>query len=363
MPTIFLLAFLLIAYLVQRWSVANALKGVDFYYEASLLMAAPGERFELLTTVSNHSWRFIPYVSMAESIPKLAKIHALGAMISEGDVGGEAKHVSKVYLMPRSRLIRRATVSISARGRYIFPGAMLRGGDFLGFGENSENAKYFEQFNEVVVYPEITAGDFVDKVMGEFLGDLSVRRFIIEDPILTVGFLEYTGRESMKSISWTQSARSGQLMVKSYDYTTELSVSIVLDIETVASAKTDKLIESCFSICHQVCRGLKNKNIMYDFFSNISVYGSAKNWDYIGEKSGELQLRTILEGLGRASYNSYEPLNELLDRVLRKQQGRERSIIFIVPEHKDEATIRNKGRGEGRDLIICAEALNFANQA
>ena len=355
MPTVFLLVFMVIVYIVQRWSMANALKGVDFHYEPSLFMAAPGERFELITTVSNHSWRFIPYVRMSESIPKLTKIHAFGVIISQGEVRGEVKHVSKFYLMPRSRLIRKATVSISARGRYIFPGALLRGGDFLGL---SENVMEFKSFNELIIYPDIIPGDYVSNVMGEYFGDLTVRRFIIEDPILTAGFLEYTGRESMKSISWTQSAHSGQLMVKSYDYTTEFSVSIVLNVETQAGEVTDKLIELCFSICHQVCRDLNNKKIRFDFFSNISVYGSSGNWGYIGEMSGTNQLRSILEGLGRASYNTYESFDKLLDRVLRKlRMSEERSIIFIVPESKDETVIRLKGRGKGRDLIISAEAV------
>ena len=44
-------------------------------------------------------------------------------------------------------------------------------------------------------------------VLSGFLGDVSVRRFIYEDPVLTTGFREYTGREPMKHISWTQSAR------------------------------------------------------------------------------------------------------------------------------------------------------------
>ena len=356
MPTLFLLALILIAFMVQRWSMINALKGVEYHCQPSRRLAAPDEVFELITTLTNRSLRFIPFIKMTEALPKTAVVYSAEAAVDRSHYSGEAGHVSKVYLMPRSKLVRHVPISIPDRGRYLFMWAVLRGGDFLGLRENYEKLKN-SNFNEVVIYPQAAAGDYISEVMGGFLGDLSVRRFIIEDPVLTVGFKEYTGREPMKAISWPQSARAGRMMVKSFDYTTELSVSVVLNVEvsgTFESAgftelyesgeKTSRLtlIENCLSITHTVCGILEDRKIKYDFFSNIVALGSLGRWDYIGE------------GLGRASYAAAEPLASLIERVMEKQTDA-RSIVFITAGSETEVRALLNGRDEGRGTVISGE--------
>ena len=385
MPTLFLLALIIIAFIVQRWSMKNALKGVEYHCEPSRRLAASGEIFELITTLTNRSFRFIPFIQMTEALPKTAVVHSAGAVVDRSYYSGEAGHVSKVYLMPRSRLVRHVPISIPDRGRYLFMWAVLRGGDFLGLSENYEKLKN-SNFNEVVIYPQAAAGDYVSEVVGGFLGDLSVRRFIIEDPVLTVGFKEYTGREPMKAISWPQSARAGRMMVKSFDYTTELSVSVVLNVEISGASETSEfaestkpvestefagsieitessekasrliLIENCLSITHTVCRILEDRKIKYDFFSNIVALGSLGRWDYIGEGLGQGHFQIILEGLGRASYAASEPFEVLMERVMGKQTDA-RSIIFITAGSEAEVRALLKGRDEGRGVVISGERI------
>jgi len=344
MPTIFLIILLIAAYLIQRWSMDNAIKGVAFTSRATRTLAAPNERFELITSLANSGWRFIPFVQMSEIMPAHTQIHARSAVTAQGDRASELKHVSKVYLMPRSTLVRRVPVSLPQRGRHLFSGAVLRGGDFLGLEESYTT---FAGFNEVVVYPEAAEDDYLAKVLGGFIGDQSVRRFIFEDPVLTVGYNEYTGREPMKAISWTASARSGRMMVKSLDYTTEISVSVVLSLETKSENYAD-LIEKSLSIAHQVCLSLERRKIKYDFFSNIVSTGAVGKWKYVSEGLGKGHLRGILEGLGRAAYDADEPFSALAERA-KKQQKEDRSIIYIVPDGEVAAT--------DRDLVIRAERM------
>jgi len=355
MPTLFLLALIIIGFMVQRWSMKNALKGVEYHCQPSRKLAAPDEIFELVTTLTNGSWRFIPFIQMTETLPKTAVVHSEGVVIDRSHYTGEMGYVSKVYLMPRSKLVRHVPVSISVRGRYLFMWAVLRGGDFLGLSENYESVKS-SGFNEVVVYPQPAAGDYVAEVMGGFLGDLSVRRFIIEDPILTVGFKEYTGREPMKAISWSQSARAGRMMVKSFDYTTEFSVSVVLNVELSEENETPSLIENCLSITHTVCQTLEDRKIKYDFFSNIVAHGSLGRWDYIGEGLGQSHFQIVLEGLGRASYAAFEPFAALMNRMLDRQTD-DRSIIVITPGSEAVAKALLRGRDEGRGVVISGGQL------
>ena len=192
------LAALVIA--IERWSVVNALKGVVIDYKPSIHLAAPDEAFELISDLSNRSRRFVPFIRAQEYLPPDMALSPPSAKIIL-DHKGAAYHSFTTYLMPRSALRRSVEASISKRGRYMFTSAVLKGGDFLGLSENSLSVSLF---SEIVIYPGECFDARVRDVMGGFLGDMSVRRFIIEDPVLTAGFREYSGREPMKNISWFQ---------------------------------------------------------------------------------------------------------------------------------------------------------------
>ena len=311
-----LLSIVLLAVLFQYLSLKHALDDLHYHYEPSKLLSAPEEVFDMVTTLHNNSRRFIPYVRMIESMPDSATVHLKGLVIEDYKFMKEIWHISKVFLMPNNTVVRKIPISFPTRGRYVFSGCELKVGDFLGLKEESTK---INPRCEVVVYPESADFNYIITQLGGFFGDMSVRRFIIEDPILTAGFAEYTGREPMKSISWPQSAKSGRMMVKTFDYTTELSVSLVLNIEGSAEE-----IEKSLSLTHTVCRILERKKIKYNFYSNLIPTGAKNTWTYIAEGLGTRHFQLILEGLGRATYKSTEPLDKLLSRV-----PKERGIILV----------------------------------
>jgi len=310
------LAIVLIAILFQYLSLKHALEDLHYSYEPSSLLSAPEEVFDMVTTLHNNSRRFVPYVRLIESMPNSASVYLDGAVIEDYKFMNETWHISKLFLMPKSTVVRKFPISFPTRGRYTFSGCDLKVGDFLGLKEESTR---IDSRCEVVVYPKAADFNYVITQLGGFFGDMSVRRFIIEDPILTAGFAEYTGREPMKAISWPQSAKSGRMMVKTFDYTTELSVSLVLNIEG-----DDDEIEKSLSLTHTVCRILEKKRIKYNFYSNLIPSGAKNAWTYIAEGLGSRHFQLILEGLGRATYKQTEPLEKLIARV-----PKERGIILV----------------------------------
>lgn len=327
----FIIIFSFLLYFIEKWSMDNALRGIEFYYEPSKLLVEPSEEFEIITTITNKTRRVAPFIRIEERLPSKIKVHSENLNLEE--MPHDLKHISSIYMLPREKLIRKITVSLEKRGRYILQGADLSGGDFLGIRQKKEE---FLCFNEVVVYPkEAPLSDIYWKI-GDFLGDISVKRFIIEDPILTVGFREYTGREPMKNISWTQSARINRLMVKQFDYTTEPSVTVLLNVEC-EDADRDELIETCFSLTRTVCRMLEERGIKYDFLTNANTSNAFSEWSYIDEGLGIKHFLTILEGLGRAFYTSIEPFKTTVKKIA--DTFNMRSLIVITPcklhEHKN----------------------------
>ena len=326
---IFVLILVAAAGFAQYWSLAHALDDVEQHCAPDCKLAEPDQTFHLINTVANRSRRFVPYVHVSQHIPDVLTVQEDNVEITPR--GKTSRYLEySLYLMPRQTWQRPVAVSLPVRGRYVFSGATLQGGGFLGF---SELTAYTDQTEEIVILPRPCAIPALTDTLGGFLGDRSVDRYILEDPVLTLGFREYTGREPMKSISWPQSARSGQLMVKKYDYTLELTATVLLNVECDRTEGFEQRLEACFSITRTVCETLEEKRIPYRFVTNAGAAGAISLWSQVSDGLGAGHLSTVLEGLGRATYEPLRPFTHTLQQTIRHvEQGR--THILITPQRE-----------------------------
>jgi len=335
---IFLAVLIVVVYFVQAHSQKRALKDVDYDYKFSKQLVEADESFELISTIVNRSRRFIPFIRMEETLPKgVCAIHQSVGL--REDVLGHLRYDSTIYMMPRSKLERRLEIVFSARGCYLFHGGKLHGGDFLGLKEKRES---FQEFREVVVYPKGVNVGQLEQMLSGFLGDISVRRFIMEDPILTIGTREYTGSESLNRISWKHSARSGELMVKQFDYTVETVVTVVLDINTPSGTPVDfQHVENCFSLARSVCQLFKDKHIAFDFVSNGRIQTSKTQKQRLDQNTRNVSLLDILERLGRSTYQPIETFEETIQDVKWRQDKGQGTIVITPQKDENKETLAN----------------------
>jgi len=328
---------MIVVALVQAWSTKNSLNGIKYEYRFSEKLIEIGETTELISTVTNESRRFVSFIRMVEALPKGIRTLNRKVFIREDTLGlGHLSYNSSIYLMARSKLQRKLKITFDKRGRYIFRGAELRGGDFLGF---TDKRKKFLDLRELIVYPKEIEAPQLQEVLGGFLGDVSVRRFIMEDPVLTIGTRDYTGREPLKQISWKHTARTNQMMVKQFDYTTEMVVTVFLDISTVKRKTiTSEQFENCFSLARTVSEYLKQKKIPFEFTTNAIIEGLGAEVRRLIQSSGAVQLRSIFEQLGRASYGTRESYESVLEKLTLKHE-QNRSTIIITPQ-RDQVKYR-----------------------
>lgn len=235
-------------------------------------------------------------------------------------------------MMPYQRLTRTLEASLPNRGRYLFSGCYLNGGDFLGLQDNS---KEFTTYQEVVVMPRASNSPEFESLLGGLIGDISIRRFIFEDPMLTIGFSDYTGREPMRDISWTQSARLGKMMVKNYDHTTDICISVILNVQSALNTQEeDVLVEQCFSLTRSLCEQLEKKHIKYSFVTNAIPMGMLDLVSSVEQGLGNVHFYTIMEILGRASLSACENFSVTLRRACRTcEQGQ--YFIVISPNENE----------------------------
>ncbi|MEA4920835.1 MAG: DUF58 domain-containing protein [Clostridiaceae bacterium] len=322
---LYLIFFAIAAALLQEYSLRHALDKVTYDTFASKSTVDPGESFEIITRISNPKLLPVSFLRVQESLPS--------ELEPEGDIAlrrdsEQCRLTMTTFLRPRQMLERRFKASIPKRGRYFLRGATLFGGDFLGLKQTS---CYYPISQELVVLPSELPGTNIGRTLGDFLGDMSVTRFIMEDPVLTLGFREYTGREPQRAISWTQSARMGMTMVKNYDHTLDLSATVILNVEypdglPSAHAK----IEDCFSAARSVCSILEQRKVKYGIITNATSAGAIGLWSQIGDGLGKTHLMTILEGLGRATYSSTGSFASIMSKAMRHDEAG-RYFIVITP--------------------------------
>lgn len=343
---ILLLAVVLLAVLEALWAPWS-LKALKFRGSPDKLLAQPGETVTWEAEVENRSRMPILFARLWQTFPGLVAIGGSEAWRSSHITESfQLWHVEeRMSLMPRQRCRRRVQFSIGKRGAYQVGSYRLSAGDLLGVSEVSAHG----DGQEIVVMPERSEDLRMLQALGGFLGDISVRRFILEDPILTVGFRDYTGREPMKAISWTRTAMTGTMQVRQYDHTAEQNVVVLLNVEGGKSAD----LEECFRMTRSVCEELERKKIPYAFRTNGNLPGPVGKVFSLASGLGGSHLTTILYGLGKADDTCFQSLGYLVEQTVKHRKQNEAYIVITPePDSRGMVAIRRLEQAAGSGLCL-----------
>lgn len=330
---IFIIVVAVIIVLLIQFILERKAKGgirTDIYPDKEA--AEPGEKFSLILELENTRFLLRPFVRYTVVLPADMQI------VSEHNIQSappdSIKILGSVFLWPKQTVKKYIEVHIDRRGHYRFGTVNLETGDFLGLKEHRTELILFRS---VSIYPARIGSAECEAQVGGIIGDYSVRRFIFEDPVLITGFREYTGREPMKAISWTCSARSGELMVRNYDHTAQMSVSVVLDTDGAAGETAD----ICFSLAREVIEHLKDKNIEYDLYMNASIGGAGCGLHKFSKGMGDRHFYGILFQLANALDIVSFSAEELAARVA-SNAGDVTGVILITPYRGERADRLNQ---------------------
>ena len=317
--------------LLERKWAAYALGSIQVRTGCDHYLAEPDQPVTWSATVDNYSRLPIPFVRLVQIFPNGAH--------SEEDLQWWNACCEKILfswyceyhmtLRGQSSVARKVRLSFTHRGVYQIGDYRLSAGDLLGFREE----KCHGVGQKVVVMPCHSCQQTAIDAVGGFLGDVSVRRFILEDPILTTGFRDYTGREPMRAISWTRTAQSGMLQVKQYDYTAEHHVVVLLNVE----GATEEELEECLRLTRSVCEMLEQRKIPYAFRTNGNLPGPMGKIQTLVEGLGEQHLNTILYGLGGADHTCFHSFRTLTRHTLKNRNSSD-AYIVITPDDKGEVS-------------------------
>lgn len=350
---IFLVVLLILGAALELLALYEGLKRTEFTYTPSQFRAEPGQELSLIVTVTNHSLMPIGYLWANLNCPRDAGIP------QELVAGQERFHeiIGLTFrLWSRQRLVRTIPARLMRRGVYTFGDVYLYRGDFLGLKEVNDQYDFHHQ---VLVYPKELESAPLRDALGSYCGDLIARRHLIRDPILTLGVREYSGQEAMKTISWSQSARRGQLMVREFDYTRDLSCTVLLSIDGIGSKDTETL-DRCCSIARTVCQELTNRGVQAALYTNAPLWGYANRgiWSC---NAAPGQMSDVLETLARLYAMQRCPAQELA--ALCTQSTDENTAFILIAGSENEAVLSAQAilrDASGNDpLLITADDPNY----
>ena len=291
---------------------------VSLDYSVNMNLTEPDEIAALNFRFQNHSVLPMPFVSFSFVFSDAVEVRedeARGRRDGEEGMFGHsyAYHAS---LMPRRARKGTLRFSLKERGRHELGKIYVETGDFLGF---RSKVRSFEIRNRMICTARSLGEDPALAPLGGYLGDVSVRRFVHEDNSLILGDREYPGVEPMKDISWSQTARTGVLTVKKHDFTVDVDVTVLLDVEQCASP----VAERCLSLVRTVCDTLEARKIPYAVLSNGDLFETEKG---MGRKhSFEVQRR-----IGVTHFTRYQSFGALIGKWSGPAFGR-RGFIVIAP--------------------------------
>ena len=312
----YLAGLILVVYLINKLTLYYGMRDLNYTMEIKKETAEIGEEIEVISVIENKKYFTVSFLRVFEYFPKGFN---------------KRERTYNLFMMPYQRIRRTYKMDIDRRGRYLVKDVNLEIGDFIGFKSKKQKVEVGE---EIVVFPEKIKLEKSIVALGSLSGDISVKRWIIEDPLMTIGIREYTGNEPEKYIHWPSSAKYGSLMVKDFDFTTDNSVIVVLNLETMKPSWKDPeedLIEKVISLTRVVMEEFEEARIPYGLAINSNSEESSYERGYFSHPGlGKNHLDTMLRVLGRLDYKVPPFFETTLINISRRRANYSTAVIITA---------------------------------
>jgi uncharacterized protein (DUF58 family) len=184
-----------------------------------------GERVILESELVNDKLVPLPWVRVTDVVPE--HLAFPGLSVHPREEGGRSL-LQAFSLLPFQRSLRRIEVVCDRRGRHLFGGSEVRSGDPLGLRHRVE---HLERAEELVVYPKIFAVPPLDLAARTPIGERRARSLLLADPSRIAGMRQYRPGDPLRHVDWRATARSGELLVRDFEATTNPRVAVFFDLD------------------------------------------------------------------------------------------------------------------------------------
>jgi Uncharacterized conserved protein (some members contain a von Willebrand factor type A (vWA) domain) len=192
-------------------------------------------------------------------------------------------------------------------------------GDLIGIAHNRRDAAGDAK---LYVYPAIIRPDELPDSALKWQGEVSVRRWILPDPVLVSGIREYRSGDSQKDVHWGATARTGRLQVKMHDFTVSPRTLLILNCQineklfSLMEPSQVAFIENGVSICASLAAWCVENGIDVGFLTNGASRLDENLEIRLEPRCSEAQLEKIFENLALLVIKMRIAMHTMLDRQI-----------------------------------------------
>lgn len=180
----------------------------------------------------------------------------------------DAYHRNDVFsVMGNQKITRKLCFKAMKRGYYSIDSINIIAKDFF---MTRTFAATVDNMTSIYVFPKKQKGIDLEAACNTIIGDLEIRRNLIEDPYIFTGIREYDRGDSLNRVNWKATARTNDLMVNVYGYSSEQQIKILLNMETNSIIKTEYLQEIAIELASSMAQYFIAKNVPVGIESNAN---------------------------------------------------------------------------------------------
>lgn len=219
------------------------------------------ENAELIEQLSNKNWIPLWWISFQF---RVSRYLVFNNEQSETKSNDNYKKDS-FTLLPFEKIEKHFTIKGVKRGYYRIDEFNLTTGDLFAkykFVENIYNTIEF------YVYPRLLSNIDIEVQFEKLLGEVVTRRHIVEDPFELRGIREYYPFDSLKQVNWSATAKTGELKVNEFSYTSSQEIMLFLNTERYNAWDPEILVEEGISIAATLASRFLEQGITVGLISN-----------------------------------------------------------------------------------------------
>lgn len=290
--------------------------------------AVEGDELVLTETVTNRKLLPLPIIRM-----KFTASRYLSFLDNHGfEVTDNSYRNDIISVMMYQKLTRSIPFVCTHRGYFTIKEVFLMCHDIFISGKSMAT---LSSDLWLYVYPGPVDQDKFEIPFRKMLGTVIAKRSLNEDPFEFRGIREYQSYDTLKSINWKASAKTGSLMVNIHDYTASQQVKIFLNLEAETIWKHEDLEEESIRIAAAFAASFIEAGIPVALFTNAPNPSTGDLLQVpVGSSAGH--IRTINETL--AFIDTSLPFSGFVNTFSGELENAAKNdyLIFISPYQKED---------------------------
>jgi uncharacterized protein (DUF58 family) len=344
-------------YTLQRLLYAYAgLKALTYVRAFGVSRIHAGQTVWLRETISNRKRLPLPWLRVETMLPAQLVFKGQEADMSIHRGDRLQNHASLFSVPAYTEIVRKHEILCPQRGKYRIDSYTITLGDSVGFSARTEQGK---SASELVVYPAL-------KELSEF--PLEARRYlqsvrsrispILENHPHVAGIRPYREGDSFRMVSWSATAKTGELLVHKRESMQDGDLTIVLNAELLDAARNRRIEPEAFeealsyaaSAAHYVISGGGKAGFIYN--------GICEWTDQLlfraPAQSGSSHMERLLEAMAGFRPVTTLDLTYVLEQLIAERNGGMHYLLVtaFVDGKQEQLIARLRAQGNTVRLLL-----------